>query len=162
MRIIDLIVKLFIFDGIYSCFMNQLIEKLLEGVETGSPEWKISHLVDIGDHIDFAYPKDEDLRAIVQRLVNISVKETDEKIQGTTFRIISKAYMQRVDLTEISFEPLIAILDKAGPGFICSVIYLLSMTYQNKYIPVISEYSTHPDKKVRQEAESAIEYLTRQ
>ncbi len=141
--------------------MNQLIEKLLEYIETGNPEEKLSCLADIGDHIDFAYPKEEDMQAIVQRLVNTAAKETDKKIQGNIFRIISKAYMEQADLTEINFEQLISMLGKADPDFICNFIYVLSMTYQSKYIPVIAEYSAHPDEKVRAEAESALEYLTR-
>jgi hypothetical protein len=43
--------------------------------------------------------------------------------------------------------------------FICGFLYLLSMTYSKKYIPVISKYLNHSEEKVREEAAIALTYL---
>jgi len=80
-------------------------------------------------------------------------KDNDPVVRRQFVRNIERAYMYRFDLTEISFVPLTSMLDKADPFFIRCVLYLLSMTFNREYIPLIEKHLTHPDETVREEAQ---------
>ncbi len=139
--------------------MEPEIEMLLNKIEQGSLEEKSGALLSIGDYIEYGRRDPEEFREVVQRQINAVANETDKKIQNALFRNISMAYQQKINLSAISFDPLIAVLDKSMPLFSCNVLYLLSMTCQQKYIPVIAGYVDHPDEKIKGEAESALEFL---
>ena len=139
--------------------MNQATENLFKEIETGSIEEKSGSLLVLGDDIEFAHFKPEVIQEIVQRLINILSGETEWQVIKLLFRNISIAYMQQVDLHEINYDRLINMMNTVESKFINGVLYLLSMTYNKKYIPVISKYLEHPDETVRKEALDALAYL---
>lgn len=139
--------------------MKPIIQQLLKELETGNPDYKLSYLIDIGDYLRHPYPHEEGYAEVVQQLINLLTKEKDLKARASFFRNIATAYRYRIDLSEINFGPVIHGLDKKDPLFISNVIYLLSMTYNEKYKKLISRYLTHPDEKVRYEAQDALNYL---
>ena len=139
--------------------MKPIIQQLLKELETGNPDYKTSHLVDIGDYLRHPYPHEEGYVEVVQQLINLLTKEKDVRARTLLFRNIATAYMCRIDLSEINFGPLIHGLDKKDPLFIGNVIYILSMTYNKKYKQLFSKYLTHPDEKVRSEALDALNCL---
>ncbi|MES1181385.1 MAG: hypothetical protein ABUL44_01180, partial [Flavobacterium sp.] len=98
--------------------MKPIIQQLLKELETGSPEYKTSHLVDIGDYLRHPYPHEEGYVEVVQQLINLLTKEKDGEARTLFFRNIATAYMYRIDLSEIDFGPLIHGLNKKEPYFI--------------------------------------------
>ncbi len=140
--------------------MNTITENLFKAIETGSIEEKTGALLILGDDIEFAHFKSEVIAEIVERLIDILTRESDWQIIKLLFRNIGIALTLTIDLSAISYEPLINMLDRSTPNFINHVLYLLSMSYNKKYIPLITKYFDHPDSTVRQEAEDAIRYMT--
>ena len=139
--------------------MKPIIQQLLKELETGQQDLKLSCLLGIGDYLRHPYPHEEGYMEVVQQLIFLLTKEKDPDVRTLFFRNIATAYMYRIDLSEISFGPLIHGLDKKDPLFIGNVLYLLSVTYKEKYKKVISKYLTHPDERVRYEAQDALDYL---
>jgi|GEM_PF-3691137 len=139
--------------------MKPIILQLLKELETGPQDWKVSHLSDIGDYLRHPYPHEEGYMEVVQQLIFLLTKEKDWDARTLFFRNIATAYMYPIDLSKINFGPLIHGLDKKDPLFIGNVLYLLSMTYNQKYKKLISKYLTHPDEKVRYEAQDALDSL---
>jgi hypothetical protein len=132
--------------------MNPVIQQLLRELETAPEDKKRNCLLDIGDYMDHPYPYEEGYAETVQQLVILLSKEPLPEIRMRLVSIIERAYMYPVSLSGISFEPLMKILDTADFSMIRSVLYLLSMTYDRKYIPVIEKFLTHPQQEVRNEA----------
>lgn len=139
--------------------MNTTTEDLFKAIETGSIEEKRGALLVLGDDIEFAHFKPEIIIEIVERIINVLTTETDWSVIKLLFRNINIALTLTIDLSPINYEPLINMLDRSTPIFINHVLYLLSMTYNKKYIPVISKYLDHPDNTVKQEAEDAIRFM---
>ena len=113
--------------------MKPIIQHFLKELETGPQDWKVSHLSDIGDYLRHPYPHEEDYAEVVQQLINLLTKEKDVDVRTLFFRNIATAFMYRIDLSKINFGPLIHGLDKKDAVFIGNVLYLLSMTYNEKY-----------------------------
>ena len=139
--------------------MKPVIQQLLKELETGPQDLKLSCLLGISDYLRHPYPHEEGYAEVVQQLIFLVTKEKDIKVRTMFFRDIATAYMYRIDLTELDLGPLIHGLDKKDPVFISAVLYLLSMTYKEKYKKLISKYLTHPDEMVRLEAQDALSYL---
>jgi len=133
--------------------MKPIIQQLLKIAETGQHDEKRSCLLDIYDYIEHPYPHEDGYVEVVQHLIVLFGKETDPEIRKLLLRDIEMAYMYRINLEAISFEPLISVLDNADPFFIRSVLYLLSMTYSRKYIPVVEKFLGHANEEVRGEAQ---------
>jgi hypothetical protein len=131
--------------------MKPIIQQLLKMAETGEKDYKLSALMDIFDYIYHPYPHEDGYVEVVQQMIVLLSKENDPEVRKLLVRNIERAYMYTINLEEISFEPLTSILDKADPFFIRSVLYLLSMTYNRKYIPVVEKYLSHSDEEVRKE-----------
>jgi hypothetical protein len=96
---------------------------------------------------------------VVQQLIFLLTKEKDPGVRTLFFRNIATAFTYTIDLAGIDFGPLIHGLDEKDPRFIGNVLYILSMTYKEKYKKVISKYLSHPDEMVRFEAQDALDYL---
>ena len=139
--------------------MRPVIQQLLKQVETGGQEEKLSCLLGIGDYLEHPHPHEDGYIETVQQLINLLNRENDAQVRKLFFRNISIAYMYSIDLSEVTFDPLINGLDKKDPVFISNVLYLLSMTYKAKYKEVISKYISHPDEQVKKEALDALTYL---
>ena len=139
--------------------MKPIIEQLLKELETGEQDMKLSCLLDIGDYLRHPYPHEEGYVKVVQQLIILLTREKDPDVRTLFFRDIADAYMYRIDLSEIDFGPLIHGLDKKDPRFIGNVLYVLSLTYNEKYKKLISKYLTHPDEIVRYEAQDALNHL---
>jgi hypothetical protein len=133
--------------------MKPLIRQLLKEVETGRRKEKLAYLLGIGDYLEHPYPDDEGYVEVVQQLVVLLSKENDPEVTRLLVRNIEHAYMYKINLEGISFEPLTSILDGADPFFIRCVLYLLSMTFNRRYIPVVEKYLRHSDETVREEAQ---------
>ena len=133
--------------------MKPIIQQLLKEVETGQQDTKLSCLTDIGDYIVHPYPHEDGYAEVVQQLIVLLSKETNHEVRKLLVRNIERAYLYRINLSGINFEPLTSILDSADAYFICCVLYLLSMTYNRKYIPIVEQYLDHPDEEVRKEAQ---------
>ncbi|HKC37742.1 MAG TPA: hypothetical protein VKB95_16815 [Chitinophagaceae bacterium] len=129
--------------------MKPIIQQLLKKVETGEQEEKLSCLPDISDYIEH----EDGYAKVVQQLIVLLSKETDPEVKKIFVRNIEMAYMYKINLEVINFEPLMGILDNADPFFIPSVLYLLSMTYSRKYIPVVEKFLSHSNKEIRGEAQ---------
>src|SRR5258705_4720035 len=108
--------------------MKPIIQQLLKGVETCQQEEKLSCLIDIGDYIEHPYPYEEGYVEVVQQMIVLLSKENDLEARKLLVRNIERAYMCKIKLEKINFEPLTNILDNADPFFIRCVLYLLSMT----------------------------------
>ena len=132
--------------------MKPIIQQLLKEVETGQQDTKLSCLTDIGDYIVHPYPHEDGYAEVVQQLIVLLSKETNHEVRKLLVRNIERAYLYRINLSGINFEPLTSILDSADAYFIRCVLYLLSMTYNRKYIPIVEQYLDHPDEEVRKEA----------
>jgi hypothetical protein len=144
---------------LYFELMKPIIQQLLKELEIAEPDYRLNYLMDIGDYLGHPYPQEDGYAEVVQQLINLLTKEKNVNVRTSFFRNIATAYMFRVDLSEIDFGPLIQGLDKKDPVFIGNVLYLLSMTYKAKYKKIISKYLSHPDEKVRNEANDALNYL---
>ena len=107
--------------------MKPIIERLLKELESGPPDFKSGHLVDIGDYLRHPYPHEEGYAEVVQQLIFLLTREKDERARTLFFRNIAVAFSYTIDLSEINFGPLIHGLDKRDPQFISNVIYLLSV-----------------------------------
>ena len=139
--------------------MKPIIQQLLKELETGEQDMKLSRLLDIGDYLRHPYPHEEGYAEVVQQLIILLTREKDPDVRTLFFRDIADAYMYRIDLSGINFDPLIHGLDKKDPRFIGNVLYVLSLTYNEKYKKLISKYLTHPDEGVRYEAQDALNHL---
>ena len=137
--------------------MKPVIEQLLKEAENGQQDIKLSCLLDIGDYIEHPYPNEEGYVEVVQHLIILLSKEKESEVRKLLVRNIERAYMYTIDLDEISFEPLISVLDNNDPYFIRCVLYLLSMTYKRKYIPLIEKYIRHHDKAVSEDAQQILD-----
>ena len=49
--------------------MKPIIQQLLQEVETGQQDTKLSHLTDIGDYIEHPYPYEDGYAEVVQQLI---------------------------------------------------------------------------------------------
>jgi hypothetical protein len=132
--------------------MKPVIQNLLGLLENAEPDVKLSCLLDIGDYIEHPYPHEDGYSETVQQLVILLSKETVPEIRRLLVSVIERAYLYPVSLSGINFEPLISKLETADPILIRSVLYLLSLTYDRKYIPVIEKYINHPQEEVKKEA----------
>jgi hypothetical protein len=128
-------------------------------VETGEQDIKLSSLLGINDYLRHPYPHEEGYVEVVQQLIILLTREKEPDVRKLFFRNIADAYMYRIDLSELDFGPLIEGLDKKDSRFIGNVLYLLSLTYKEKYKKLISKYLTHPDEIVRYEAQDALNHL---
>jgi hypothetical protein len=133
--------------------MNPTIRNIFKHLESSDTEEKVSMLVDVADWIQAPGYNSAGFPGTIQELIRLASIEQEPKVQKQMFRNISLAYMQRFDLSGMDFEPLITGLKNRGPVFINSVLFLLSMTYDKKYIEIISGFINHPDKKVSEEAQ---------
>ena len=133
--------------------MKPIIQQLLKEVETGQQHLKLSSLTDIGDYIEHPYPHEDSYAEVVQQLIILLSKETNHEVRKLLVRNIERAYLQQINLSGINFEPITSILNNADSYFIRCVLYLLSMTYNRKYIPIVEQYLDHPDEEVRKEAQ---------
>ena len=133
--------------------MKPIIQQLLEITGTGQQDEKRSSLIGIYDYLEHPYPHEDGYVEVVQQLIVLLSKEMEPEIRKLLVRNIEMAYMYKINLEAISFEPLIVVLDKADPFFIRSVLYLLSMTYSRKYIPVVEKFLGHSNEEVRGEAQ---------
>lgn len=133
--------------------MKPIIQQLIKEVETGQHDMKLSSLIGIGDYIEHPYPYEDGYAGVVQQLIVLLSKETSHEVRKLLVRNIEKAYLYTIDLTDISFEPVTSILNKADSYFIRSVLYLLSMTYDRKYVPILEKYLCHSNEEVRKEAQ---------
>ena len=133
--------------------MKPIIQQLLKIAGTDQQDEKRSCLLDIYDYLEHPYPHEDGYVEVVQQLIVLFSKETDPEIRKLLTRNIEMAYMYKINLEAISFEPLISVLDNADPFFIRSVLYLLSMTYSRKYIPVVEKFLGHANEEVRGEAQ---------
>ena len=139
--------------------MKPIIQQLLKEVETGEQDIKLSSLLGINDYLRHPYPYEEGYVEVVQQLIILLTREKDPAVRKLFFRNIADAFMYRIDLTELDFGPLIHGLDKKDPLFIGNVLYILSLTYKDKYKKIITKYLTHPDETVRFEAKDALDHL---
>lgn len=139
--------------------MDYKIQILLNEIPKATYEEKISNLIGIGDYVEFGYTFEVDLIETVQQLVDLLPSETEPKVLRLLFRNIEIAYTQPVDLSTIKFDSILKCLEEKDAFFICGFLYILSMTYKKQYVPVITKYLDHADKKVREEAEIALTYL---
>jgi hypothetical protein len=137
--------------------MKPVIQQLLNEVETGQPGNKLGCLIGIGDYIEHPYPHEDGYVEVVQQLIALLSKEKEHEARKLLVRNIERAYMSTISLEEISFEPLIEVLESNDPYFIRCVLYLLSMTYNSKYIPVIEKHLDHHDKTVSDEAQQILD-----
>ncbi len=71
--------------------MKPVIQQLLQELETGNPDYKTSHLVDIGDYLMHPYPHEEGYAEVVQQLINLLTKEKDRGARTLFFRNIAAA-----------------------------------------------------------------------
>jgi hypothetical protein len=133
--------------------MKPVIQQILKELETGQQDVKLSCLLDIGDYLEHPYPHEEGYAEVVQQLIILLSKENDPEVRKLFVRNIERAYMYNISLEQISFEPLIRILDSGDVFLMRNVLYLLSMTYNRKYIPLIEKYLDHADEEVRKEAQ---------
>ena len=133
--------------------MKPIIQQLLKEVETGRQDIKLSCLTDIGDYIEHPYPHEDGYVEVVQQLIILLSKETNHEVRKLLVRNIERAYLQQINLSDINFEPVTGILNNADSYFIRCVLYLLSMTYNRSYIPIVEQYLDHPDEEVRKEAQ---------
>jgi len=133
--------------------MKPIIQQLLKKAETGQQDEKLSCLLDISDYIEHPYPHEDGYVEVVQQLIVLLSKEIDPEVRKLLVRNIERAYMYKINLEAINFEPLTSILDGADPFFIRSVLYLLSMTYSRKYIPVVEKFLGHSNEEIRGEAQ---------
>jgi hypothetical protein len=139
--------------------MKPIIQQLLKELETGQQDIKLSCLLGIGDYLRHPYPHEEGYAEVVQQLIFLLTKEKDPGVRTFFFRNIATAFTYTIDLAEIDFGPLLNGLDEKDPRFIGNVLYILSMTYKEKYKKIISKYLTHPDEMVRFEAQDALDHL---
>jgi hypothetical protein len=137
--------------------MKPVIQQILKKLETGPKDIKLSCLPDMYDYLDHPYPHEDGYVETVQQLIVLLSRENDPEVRKLYVKNIEKAYMYNISLEAISFEPLINILDSADVFLIRSVLYLLSMTYNRKYIPLIETYLDHPDEEVRKEAKYVLD-----
>ena len=133
--------------------MKPIIQQLLKEVETARQDIKLSSLIDIGDYLEHPYPYEDGYAEVVQQLIVLLSKETDHGVRKLLVRNIERAYVQQINLSDINFEPVTGILHNADSFFIRSVLYLLSMTYNRKYFPIVEKFLEHPDEEVRKEAQ---------
>ena len=133
--------------------MKPIIQQLLKEVETGRQDIKLSCLTDIGDYIEHPYPHEDGYVEVVQQLIILLSKETNHEVRKLLVRNIERAYLQQINLSDINFEPVTGILNNTDSYFIRSVLYLLSMTYNREYIPLVEQHLNHPDEEVRKEAQ---------
>ena len=133
--------------------MKPIIKQLLKEVETSQQDLKLSCLTDIGDYIEHPYPHEDGYVEVVQQLIILLSKETNHEVRKLLVRNIERAYLQQINLSDINFEPLTGNLNNADSNFIRCVLYLLSMTYNRSYIPIVEQYLDHPDEEVRKEAQ---------
>ena len=133
--------------------MKPIIQQLLNEAETGDLDQKLGSLIDVYDYLEHPYPHEDGYVEVVQQLIVLLSKEKEPEVRKLLVRNIERAYMYTINLEEISFEPLIGVLESNDPYFIRSVLYLLSMTYNKKYIPLIEKYLGHHDITVREEAQ---------
>jgi hypothetical protein len=132
--------------------MTERLEYLLNTIEFGQQEEKINCLIDITYFFKSAYPGKEDFTAVVQRLIFLLTKEKDDAVRSQFFKTLYNAYLQPVDLSTISYGPLLHGLDSKDTIFIRNVLDLLSMTWDKKYKNIFAKYMSHPDEKLRTEA----------
>src|SRR5258705_4427259 len=132
--------------------MTGRLQFLLKILETGHQEEKINCLIDIGYYLEIPDSNQDDFRKVVQQLIFLLTKEKDPEVRILFFQKIYTAYLQRMDLSNLNYGPLLHGLDSKDPIFIRNVLDLLSMTWDKKYKKIFLKYMTHPDEKLRAEA----------
>ena len=133
--------------------MTGRLQFLLKLLETGQQEEKINCLIDIGYYLKIPDQGEDDFRKVVQQLIFLLTKEKDPEVRKYFFRNIYTAYLQSTDLSELNYGPLLHGLDSKEPVFIRNVLDLLSMTWDKKYKKIFAKYMSHPDEKLRAEAQ---------
>ena len=103
--------------------MKPIIQQLLIELETGEQDIKLSSLLGINDYLHHPNPHEESYAAVVQQLIILLSKEDDHEVRKLLVRNIEGAYMCRISLEEINFEPVISVLDNSDSFFypLCSV-----------------------------------------
>lgn len=139
--------------------MQRELAELIDNLQSVDIKTKINSLTALGDLIEYDMWAPDDFRVVVKKIIQFLTKETDWEVRQPAFRNLTLALMKNIALNDVSFLPLIEIMDNTDTDFICSVIYILSMTSREEYYPVIHKYLNHENQKIRKESEEAIVYL---
>ena len=139
--------------------MNQLTQILSENFAECSTEAKLARIINIGKSLKLHLSNDDELSETVQLLVDWVPKENNFNVRKLLFKNIDEAYSQHADLHTVKLTPILNGLDENDTIFICDTLQLLALTYDKKYIPVISRYIYFEDEKVSEVAINALTYI---
>jgi hypothetical protein len=141
--------------------MEAEIKELISKIRNGDLSEKLGCLARLGDRLEYRDWQPDEFIAVVAMLISFFAAEPNWEVKGGIFRSLNIAFMRGYDLKNISMEPLIKSLANAEPKFVMSVLYILSMTGNKKYLPLMGKYLTHKNELIREEAQKSLQYLNK-
>lgn len=139
--------------------MNSLSQILSENFSDCSTEAKLARIVNISKSLKIHHPGEEEYAETVQLLVNWVPIAGSSNVRKLLFKNIDEVYLQHPDLPTVKLTPILNNLDENDPAYICDTLQLLALTYDKKYIPVISRYIYFADDQVNEVAINALTYI---
>lgn len=140
--------------------MDQEIKKIVSDIlQSDAKNIRLITLGTLYDLIKFGQWNDEELSRVVQKMLTLVVECTDLKIRQQLGLNLEEALTGGHELN-ISFDSLTEALDNSEDNsFIGLSLYILSLSYDRKYLPFMQKYLNHPNEYVVEKAKKSIDFL---
>jgi hypothetical protein len=102
---------------------------------------------------------EDDIAEGVRLLLAAALQEKDQNVRQLFFRTIDKAIVYHNIGTRIDLDRLVTFLPSLGRNELEYVLELLGWSGQAKYLPILEEYTHHPDPDTSESARDAIEAM---
>lgn len=139
--------------------MEDKVYDILNGIEYGSFESKMSCLNQLDDLVEFKQLSIDDLEECATKLVDIVLYETDPQLTRQVFRAIENIFLANASIN-VSLESLIELFTE-DETILANTLILIPFTGQKKYIELVKTYLNHSNELVSKNANYALKYLDR-
>jgi hypothetical protein len=122
-----------------------------------NPYEEDDRLEQLSDVLEYHHRLNEaDVVEGVRLLLAAALQEDDKDMQQTFLRVIENAVVHRDIGDLINWDALAASLSSLEKWDLEYVLNVLGLSGQARYLPILNEYTHHPDPEIREWAQDAI------
>ena len=133
------------------------LAQILDGIEYGEQESKLSYLNLLNDQIEFKQLSIEDLLYAAEKLISLVVYESDAQVKAQIFRCL-----ENILLNPASIDLDLSDLIHAMPNdevLAANTLLLIALSARSGYIPLVKTYLNHSNEFIQKNAQYAIKHL---
>ncbi|MEZ4978191.1 MAG: hypothetical protein R2772_02740 [Chitinophagales bacterium] len=136
--------------------MESLVQ-LLDGIEYGEKESKLSYLNLLNDAVEFQQFNGEDLSYAAEKLISLALYESEASVKSEIFRCLENILLDPSSL-DIDLSELIHAMP-ADQVIAANTLLLLALSARPTYIPLVKSYVNHSEELIRKNAHYALKHL---